>query len=59
LARIPSYYAWHKWTNKDIITAGVDVGSVGSKAVIMVNGQAYSYSIFGQVQTVLKAPPKL
>jgi predicted CoA-substrate-specific enzyme activase len=28
-----------KWTRKDIITAGVDVGSVGSKAAIMVNGK--------------------
>ena len=33
------------WTNKDIITAGVDVGSVGSKAAIMVNGEAYSWGI--------------
>jgi len=34
-----------KWTNKDVITAGVDVGSVGSKAAVMVNGEAYSWSI--------------
>ena len=34
-----------KWTSKDIITAGVDVGSVGSKAAIMVNGEAYSWGI--------------
>ena len=34
-----------EWTGKDIITAGVDVGSVGSKAAIMVNGEAYSWSI--------------
>ena len=34
-----------KWTNKDLITAGVDVGSVGSKAVIMINGEAYSWGI--------------
>jgi bzd-type benzoyl-CoA reductase Q subunit len=34
-----------KWTDKDIITAGVDVGSVGSKAAIMINGQAYSWAI--------------
>ena len=34
-----------KWTNKDLITAGVDVGSVGSKAAITVNGQAYSWGI--------------
>ena len=33
------------WTNKDVITAGVDVGSVGSKAAIMVNGEAYSWGI--------------
>ncbi|MGD6852507.1 MAG: BadF/BadG/BcrA/BcrD ATPase family protein, partial [Candidatus Bathyarchaeia archaeon] len=34
-----------KPTGKDIITAGVDVGSVGSKAAIMVNGQAYAWGI--------------
>lgn len=34
-----------KWTDKDIITAGVDVGSVGSKAAIMINGEAYSWGI--------------
>ena len=34
-----------EWRGKDIITAGVDVGSVGSKAAIMVNGEAYSWSI--------------
>jgi len=34
-----------KWTSKDVITAGVDVGSVGSKAAIMVNGEAYSWSV--------------
>ena len=48
------FWRWHeyhrimpniKWTNKDIITAGVDVGSVGSKAAIMVNGEAYSWGI--------------
>jgi bzd-type benzoyl-CoA reductase Q subunit len=33
------------WTKKDLITAGVDVGSVGSKAAIMVNGEAYSWGI--------------
>ena len=34
-----------KPTANDIITAGVDVGSVGSKAAIMVNGQAYAWGI--------------
>ena len=34
-----------KWKSKDLITAGVDVGSVGSKAAIMVNGEAYSWGI--------------
>ena len=28
-----------KWKSKDVITAGVDVGSVGSKAAIMVDGK--------------------
>jgi bzd-type benzoyl-CoA reductase Q subunit len=34
-----------KYGNGDIITAGVDVGSVGSKAAVAVNGEIYSYSI--------------
>src|SRR4030066_1178504 len=34
-----------KWKNKDVITAGVDVGSVGSKAAIMIDGEVYSYGI--------------
>jgi bzd-type benzoyl-CoA reductase Q subunit len=34
-----------KWTNKDLITAGVDVGSVGSKAAIMIDGEVYSWSV--------------
>jgi len=34
-----------KWTIKDIITAGVDVGSVSSKAAIMINGEAFSWGI--------------
>ena len=34
-----------KWTKKDIVTAGVDVGSVGSKAAVMVNGEAFSWSV--------------
>lgn len=33
---------WHK---ADIITAGVDIGSVGSKATVMVDGELYSYAI--------------
>jgi len=33
------------WTSKDIITAGVDVGSVGSKAAVLVNGEIYSWGI--------------
>jgi bzd-type benzoyl-CoA reductase Q subunit len=33
------------WSGKDTITAGVDVGSVGSKAAVMVNGEAYSWAI--------------
>ena len=33
------------WKNADVITAGVDVGSVGSKAVIMADGKIYSWSV--------------
>jgi bzd-type benzoyl-CoA reductase Q subunit len=48
------YWRWreyHKivpdkdWKDADIITAGVDVGSVGSKAVIMTDGEVYSSSV--------------
>jgi bzd-type benzoyl-CoA reductase Q subunit len=38
-------FAEKKWKNKDIITAGVDVGSVGSKAAVMIDGEVYSYGI--------------
>jgi len=34
-----------KWSSKDILTAGVDVGSVGSKAVIMIDGEVYSWGV--------------
>lgn len=33
------------WKNAEIVTAGVDVGSVGSKAVIMTDGDIYSWSV--------------
>jgi benzoyl-CoA reductase subunit A len=33
------------WKNKDLITAGVDVGSVGSKAAIMIDGEMYAWAI--------------
>ena len=32
------------WENGDIITAGVDVGSVSTQAVIMVDGEIYCYA---------------
>jgi bzd-type benzoyl-CoA reductase Q subunit len=39
---------WHDsdvdWKEGDIISAGVDVGSVSSQAVIMVDGKLYAYS---------------
>jgi len=34
-----------KWKTGDLVTAGVDVGSVGSKAVIMIDGEVYSWSV--------------
>jgi bzd-type benzoyl-CoA reductase Q subunit len=41
-------YNWHDetvdWKSADIISAGVDVGSVSSQAVIMVDGMLYAYS---------------
>jgi len=33
------------WQNAKIITAGVDVGSVGSKAVVVLDGELYAYSV--------------
>jgi benzoyl-CoA reductase subunit A len=32
------------WRKGDIISGGIDIGSVGSKAVIMVDGKLYAYS---------------
>jgi bzd-type benzoyl-CoA reductase Q subunit len=41
-------YNWHdeamEWKGADIISAGVDVGSVSSQAVVMVEGKLYAYS---------------
>jgi bzd-type benzoyl-CoA reductase Q subunit len=34
-----------KWKDKDVITAGVDVGSVGSKAAIMIDGEVHSWGV--------------
>jgi bzd-type benzoyl-CoA reductase Q subunit len=34
------------WKDGDIVSAGVDVGSVSSQAVILVDGNLYSYSNF-------------
>jgi len=33
------------WKDAEVITAGVDIGSVSSKAVIMTDGELYAYSI--------------
>jgi len=33
------------WRNAEVLTAGVDVGSVGSKAVVMADGEIYSWSV--------------
>ena len=41
-------YNWHDentdWKKSDTITAGVDVGSVSSQAVIMVDGELYAFA---------------
>ena len=33
------------WHDAKMVTAGVDIGSVGSKAVIMLDGELYAYSV--------------
>jgi len=33
------------WPNKDVITAGIDVGSVGSKAAILIDGEIYAWAV--------------
>ena len=47
------YWRWkeHRWHDEDkdwcdgeLITGGVDVGSVSSQAVIMVDGELYAFS---------------
>jgi bzd-type benzoyl-CoA reductase Q subunit len=47
------YWRWkeHRWHDKDkdwrdakLVTAGVDVGSVSSQAVIMIDGELYAFS---------------
>jgi len=52
-AKKVEYWRWPEtaWVNPDIgwrkgkfVTAGVDVGSVSSQAVVMVDGQLYAYS---------------
>jgi len=52
-AKGTEYWRWTeaRWTNPDldwrdaeVISAGVDVGSVSTQAVVMVDGQLYSYS---------------
>jgi bzd-type benzoyl-CoA reductase Q subunit len=41
-------YRWHDeekdWRGGDLVTAGVDVGSVSSQAVIVVGGELYAFS---------------
>jgi len=41
-------YRWHDedkdWRSGELITAGVDVGSVSSQAVVMVDGELYAFS---------------
>ncbi|MDP6510600.1 MAG: benzoyl-CoA reductase, bzd-type, subunit Q [Dehalococcoidia bacterium] len=51
----PEFWRWHEYTWRDegknwkdyeMITAGVDIGSVSSKAAVMVDGELYSYSLY-------------
>ncbi|MCX8151295.1 MAG: benzoyl-CoA reductase, bzd-type, subunit Q [Candidatus Bathyarchaeota archaeon] len=54
VADTKEYWRWQEyhyvvpnksWKSKDVITAGVDVGSVGSKAAIMIDGEVYAWAI--------------
>ena len=42
-------YRWHDenmdWKDADIISAGVDIGSVSSQAVILLDGKLYALNI--------------
>ena len=51
---IKEYWRWSEyrrtvpdkdWTRAGVVTTGVDVGAVSSKAAIMVDGELYAYSI--------------
>ena len=54
LEKKPEYWRWEesRWTNPEIsdpksgeiITAGVDIGSTSTQAVILVDGELYAYS---------------
>jgi len=33
------------WRNANVITAGVDIGSVGSKSAVLVDGELYAYAV--------------
>ncbi|TET56061.1 benzoyl-CoA reductase, bzd-type, subunit Q [Candidatus Bathyarchaeota archaeon] len=33
------------WHNAKILTAGIDIGSVGSKAAVMLDGELYAYAV--------------
>lgn len=48
------YWRWQEYhrvrtdksfRNKDLITAGIDVGSVGSKAAILIDGEIYAWAV--------------
>jgi len=48
------FWRWHEyrhtqpsmdWHETKIVTAGVDIGSVGSKAVVMLDGELFAYSV--------------
>ncbi|MEI6782537.1 MAG: benzoyl-CoA reductase, bzd-type, subunit Q [Verrucomicrobiota bacterium] len=58
----PEYWRWletnwvdpdMKWEDAQIITAGIDVGSVSSQALVMVDGEIYAY---GNMRTGSDSP---
>jgi len=52
--KTPEYWRWPEyrmtvpdrdWHKANVITAGVDIGSVGSKAAVLVDGELYAYAV--------------
>ena len=69
LEKKPEYWRWEesRWTNPEIsnpksgeiITAGVDIGSTSTQAVILVDGELYAYSNMPPINATPSLIPRL